>query len=158
MNYRKATIKDVLAVTTMYRELAFYIKNSTKDVYWDFEDFPMNVGEHIVAEYINNEEHCVIVAEEQDELVGMIMLEVISCHLPLSSHQRIGYIGAGYVKETYRRQGIMHKLEELSNDFFRSLSVKYVEVNYLAENKAAKESWNALGYVNFREQARKCIG
>ena len=157
MIYRNAEVKDVPAVTAMFRDLCFHIKESSKDAYWDFEDFPLELGQQMVNQYILDSEKSVIVAEDQHQLVGMIMLEVIGCHLPLSSHQRIGYISAGYVKEAYRHQGIMKKLESMSNDFFRSLSIRYVEVNYLPENKGAKEAWNSLGYVNFREQARKCI-
>ena len=63
----------------------------------------------------------------------------------------------GYIKEEYRRQGVMKKLEELSNEFFRGLSIKYVEVCYLPENAGAKEAWNARGYGCFCEQARKCL-
>ena len=45
----------------------------------------------------------------------------------------------------------------MSTEFFRSLSIRYVEVNYLPANTGAKEAWNTLGYENFREQARKTI-
>ena len=86
-----------------------------------------------------------------------LILEIIPCHMVLSSHKKVGYISAGYVKETHRRQGIMKKLEKLSNDFFRSLSIKYVEVCYLPENAGAKEAWNGMGYHCFREQERKCL-
>lgn len=157
MKYRKATLTDSLVIASMYRDLVFYIKNTAKDVYWDFEDFSLNTCNQIISEYFENDECCIIIAEEQDEVVGMIMLEIISCQLPISSYKRIGYISAAYVKEAYRGNGIMHKLEELSNDFFRSLSIKYVEVNYLTENKGAREAWNSLGYSTFREQGRKCI-
>ena len=157
MIFRKAELKDVSSTAGLFIDLAFHIKDSSKDVYWDFEEMPKEMTEKVITEYIQNEESCILVAEEKDEVVGMMILEVISCHMPLSSHQRIGYIAAGYVKPEYRRQGIMNKLEKMSNDFFRSLSIKYVEVNYLPENKGAKEAWNSMGYVNFREQARKCI-
>ena len=157
MIFRYAEEKDVPSVTAMFRDLCFHIKHSSQDPYWDFEDFPKELGMPLVAEYIHDPERAVIVADQDGEPVGMIMLEVISCHLPLSSHQRIGYISAGYVKEAYRHQGIMKQLEKMSNEFFRSLSIRYVEVNYLPENKGAKEAWNALGYVNFREQARKYL-
>ena len=157
MIYRKATLTDVPGVAVLFRELAFHIKHSSKDVYWDFEEMPLDMTEVAVKGYIENEECCALVAEENSELVGLMLLEVIPCHMPLSSHQRIGYIAAGYVKEAYRRQGVMKKLEEMSNEFFRSLSIKYVEVCYLPENAGAKEAWNGMGYKCFREQTRKCI-
>ena len=157
MVYRKATLEDTTGVATLFRELAFHIKNSSKDPYWDFDEMPLDMTEVAVKGYIENEECCALVAEEDGALVGLMLLEVISCHMPLSSYQRIGYIAAGYVKEAYRRQGVMKRLEEMSNEFFRSLSIKYVEVCYLPENAGAKEAWNGMGYKCFREQARKCI-
>lgn len=86
-----------------------------------------------------------------------MILEVIPCHMVLYSAKKVGYIGGGYVKEEYRRKGIMKELEKMSNDFYRELGIKYVEVCYLPENAGSKEAWNGMGYQCFREQARKCV-
>ena len=75
----------------------------------------------------------------------------------LYSRQKVGYIGAGYVKEAYRKQGIMRELEKMSNDFYKDLGIKYVEVCYIPANTGSKEAWNSMGYQCFREQARKCV-
>ena len=158
MIYREATLNDITNSAILFRELAFHIKHASKDVYWDFEEMPLDMTEEVIKQYIENKESCILVAEDNDELVGMMILEVIPCHLIISSHQRIGYISAGYVKENYRRQGIMRELEKMSNTFFKSLNIKYVEVCYLPENAGAKEAWNSMGYHCFREQARKDIG
>ena len=150
-------LNDVTGTANMFRELAFHIKNTSKDAYWDFEEMPLDMTEQVIKGYIENEESCILVAEENEELIGMMILEVIPCHMVLSSHQKVGYIAAGYVKEEYRHQGVMKELEKMSNEFFRSLSIKYVEVCYLPENTGAKEAWNSMGYHCFREQARKCV-
>lgn len=157
MNYRKATLEDAAQVAVLYRDLAFHIKHTSKDPYWDFEEMPLDLTEVAVKEYIENEESCILVAEENNDIVGMMILEVIPCHMVLYSKQKVGYIGAGYVKEEYRRQGIMRELEKLSNDFFRGLGIKYVEVCYIPKNEGSKEAWNGMGYECFREQARKCV-
>ena len=157
MNYRKATLEEAGQVAVLFRDLAFHIKHASKDPYWDFEEMPLDMTEEVIKGYITNEESCVLVAEDNGTVTGMMMLEVIPCHMVLSSHQKVGYIAAGYVKEEYRRQGIMKELEKLSNDFFRSIGIKYVEVCYLPENDGAKEAWNGMGYKCFREQARKCV-
>lgn len=44
MNFRYAAMPDVPAVTALFRDLCFHIKDSSKDVYWDFEEFPMEMG------------------------------------------------------------------------------------------------------------------
>ena len=157
MIYRKAKTDDALQVAALYRDLSFHIKNGTTDPYWDFEEMPLDMTTEVIKGYIAGEESCVLVAEENADIVGMMILEVIPCHMVLYSGQKVGYIGAGYVKEDYRRKGIMKELEKMSNDFFKDLGIKYVEVCYLPENAGAKEAWNAMGYQCFREQARKCV-
>ena len=157
MIFRKATLDDAAKAAALFRDLAFHIKHSSKDPYWDFEEMPLDMTEAVIRGYIENEESCILVAEEMDDLVGMMILELIPCHMVLCSHKKVGYIAAGYVKEAYRRQGVMKELEKMSNDFFRGLGIKYVEVCYLPENAGAKEAWNGMGYRCFREQARKCL-
>ena len=157
MNYRYATVEDAAQVAVLYRDLAFHIKHTSKDPYWDFEEMPLDLTEVAVKEYIENEESCILVAEENNDIVGMMILEVIPCHMVLYSGQKVGYISAGYVKEEYRRKGIMRELEKMSNEFFKELGIKYVEVCYLPENDGAKEAWNSMGYQCFREQARKSV-
>lgn len=158
MNYREAALHDISGVAAMFRDLALHIKHSSGDPYWDFEDIPLDMAEHMIKEYIENEESCILVAEENEELVGMIILELIPCHMILCSHKKVGYIGAGFVKEGYRHQGVMKELEKRGHAFFRNLGIKYVEVCYLPENTGAKDAWNGMGYTCFREQARKCLG
>ena len=155
MLFRKADLNDTAAAARMFRDLAVHIRDVTGDPYWAFEDLPLPMAETAIEGYIRGEESCVLMAQEGEEPVGMMILEVIPCHMPLSPHSRVGYIAAGYVKEGWRRRGVMQGLEEMSRDFFRSLSIEDVEVNYLPENDGAKEAWNAMGYHCFREQARK---
>ena len=157
MVYRKAELADAAEAARMYRALALHIRDSSGDPYWGFGDLPVEVAIEPITGYIQGAESCIYLAEENGKPVGMIILEVIPCHMPLSPYPRVGYIAAGYVKEEYRRRGIMKELEKRSHDFFRELGIEYVEVNYLPDNPGAKENWNALGYRCFREQARKRI-
>ena len=58
MNFRKANLNDVSEVAVLFRDLAFHIKNASKDDYWDFEEMPLNVPLDIVVDkdmfYFNN--------------------------------------------------------------------------------------------------------
>ena len=157
MVFRKAELADAAEAARMYRALALHIRDSSGDPYWGFGDLPVEVAIEPIKGYIQGEESCIYVAEEDGILTGMILLELIPCHMPLSPFPKVGYIGAGFVKQEYRRRGIMKQLESISHDFFRNLGIEYVEVNYLPDNPGAKENWNALGYRCFREQARKRI-
>jgi len=48
MNYRKATLNDTTGAAILFRELAFHIKNSSKDPYWDFEEMPLDMTEQVI--------------------------------------------------------------------------------------------------------------
>ena len=37
MDYRKASLNDVRSVAVLFQDLTYHIKNSSKDVYWDFD-------------------------------------------------------------------------------------------------------------------------
>ena len=56
MKYRTAALTDVADTANMFRELAFHIKNTSKDVYWDFEEMPLDMTEQVIKDYIENEE------------------------------------------------------------------------------------------------------
>ena len=55
MVYRRATLEDSAQVAVLYRDLAFHIKHTSKDPYWDFEEMPLDLTEGAVKEYIENE-------------------------------------------------------------------------------------------------------
>ncbi len=72
----------------------------------------LDVTEQVITEYIRNDESCILVAEENNEIIGMMILEIIPCHMVLSSHKKIGYIAAGYVKEKYLIKTIFKRRED----------------------------------------------
>lgn len=57
----------------------------------------------------------------------------------------------------YRGMKIMTELEKRITDYFKQCGLMYIEVNFIANNMLAKNTWKGLGYTTFREQARKKI-
>lgn len=64
MDYRKASLNDVRSVAVLFQDLTYHIKNSSKDVYWDFEELSLDTTEGVIKEYIENDESCILVAEK----------------------------------------------------------------------------------------------
>jgi len=148
---------DLAQVAFLHNELAYFIKRETKDEYWDFEELNIEgISQHLKA-FINSEERKVIIAEERGRIIGFIAGEVVSCHLPISSIRKVGYISGAYVLPEFRGKGVMRTLESEMVMFFQALGLKYAELNFLSRNHIARKSWEALGYEVFREQARKKI-
>lgn len=104
-------------------------------MYWDFGELGTSEVEGYLAHVILHKEATILVAVEEKQIVGFLIDEIMTCHLPISSVKKIGYITATYVIPDYRRKGIMKTLEGLAIDFFKKKDLKYVELNSLLENK-----------------------
>ncbi|TYQ15267.1 UNVERIFIED_CONTAM: ribosomal protein S18 acetylase RimI-like enzyme [Acetivibrio alkalicellulosi] len=155
MEYREIFSKEIKQVAKLHSELAYFIQQETKDDYWDFGILPIEgISEHLKG-FINSPERKIFIAKEDEVIVGFIAGEIISCHLPISNTNKVGYISGAFVLTEYRGKGIMKKLEMHIVEFFKSCGINYLEVNFISNNLQAKRCWNGLGYKTFREQARK---
>ncbi len=157
MEYRKVHTSEINEVAALHNELAYYIQKETKDAYWDFGILSIEDISRHLSEFIGHPEHNLLIAKDDNKIVGFIAGELLHCHLPISSVKKIGYISGAFVLSEFRGKGIMKTLEKLMIDFFRTCSVKYVELNFISNNIIAKNSWRSMGYETFREQARKDI-
>lgn len=157
MDYREVLTEEIKAVVKLHNELAYFIQKETGDVYWDFDKLSEEETYAYLLSFIQGSECKICIACEDEKIIGFIMGEKVSCHLPISSIKKIGYISAAYVIPEYRNKGVMKELENRMINFFKESGIKYCEVNFLTYNAVAKTSWSAMGYQTFREQARKEI-
>lgn len=157
MEYREIFVEEIEQVAKLHNELVYFIQKETKDDYWDFGILPIEGISEQLKEFITNSERKIYIAKENQIIVGFIAGEIISCHLPISSINKVGYITGAFVLTEYRGEGIMKKLEMQIMEFFKNHGINYVEVNFISNNLPAKRCWNGLGYKTFREQARKKI-
>ena len=155
--YTEITLSEIHDVAKLHIELSYHLKRTIEDDYWDFEQLSEDKIQKHLETFINDPERKIFVAKAQDTIVGFITAEIIKCHLPISSIKNVGYISAAYVIPDYRKMKIMCNLEKLAVRFFKERKLKYVELNYLAENLIAKNAWESLGYKPFRVQTRKKI-
>ncbi len=155
MEFREMKDNEIEQVGKLHNELAYYIQKETGDAYFDYDNLDLhNITEHLKS-YINHPSRRIYIAEKSGEVVGFIAGEIISCFLSISSIQKVGYISGAYTNPSFRGNGIMKKLENCIIDFFQQNGIVYVEVNFITENKIAKNCWEGLGYKTFRQQARK---
>ena len=155
MQVREMNIDEVEKVGKLHNELAYYIQEETKDVYFNFDILDLQgISEHL-KKYIDDSSKKVFIVEMDSEIVGFIAGEIIHCYLPISSTKKIGYISGAYVIPSLRGHGIMKNLERQITEFFRLNGIEYAEVFFISDNLVAKSCWEGLGYTTFREQARK---
>ncbi len=149
--------EEIEHVAKLHNELAYFIQKETKDDYWNFEILTtQKISEHLKS-FVNSQEGKILIAKENETIVGFISGEIIGCHLPISRIKKVGYISGAYVVDKYRGMGVMKNLEKLISEFFKNRGLDYVEVTFISKNLVARKCWNKLGYEVFREQARKKI-
>lgn len=157
IQFREVLEEELLQVAKLHNDLAYFIQKETKDDYWDFEILCTTQTYEYLQTFINNPERKIYVAVDDKEVVGFLAGEIVLCHLPISSINKVGYISAAYVMPDYRGMKIMTELEKRITDYFKQCGLMYIEVNFIANNMLAKNTWKGLGYTTFREQARKKI-
>jgi ribosomal protein S18 acetylase RimI-like enzyme len=155
IDFTEAQKKDIPRLAVLYINLALYIKQETKDPYFEINEIPEQELTTRLKVDIQDQSKKIFVAVEDNNILGFIACEIIDCFFPFSKINKVGYISAAYVSEDHRRKGIMKKLEIMSTDFFRRHSLEYAELNVISNNVVGKKIWNSLGYNTFREQMRK---
>lgn len=155
VEFREVFISEINEVARLHNELAYFIQAETKDVYWDFGILSEEEISSHLSTFIDNPERRIYVARNEERIIGFIGGEIMQCHLPISSVNKIGYISGAFVLPEYRGIGVMKRLEGLITEYFKECGIKYAEVNFISQNLIAKKSWEGLGYHTFREQARK---
>ena len=155
--YQEADFDDLHEVAELYNEFLFSLKDITKDPYFDFAELSVKDRSKLLKDRFLEEKGLVVVArdEESREIIGFISMAVMNCFLVVSSVREIGYIEGAYVKKAYRRQGILSKLEEMLTNHLLGKGIRYLELNTIANNQMANDSWQKLGYRVFRQQWRK---
>lgn len=157
MEFCKMTKEDITEVAKLYTELIYFVKDETKDEYFQFDKVSENELEKQLTESIGKPELITFIAKEDGNIIAFISAEVKECFLPLSKIKKVGYIGGAYVLPHYRTKGIMKNLENLLIDYFKTQGLLYAELNVITNNFTGKRNWESLGYKTFREQMRKKI-
>ena len=157
MELREVTHNEILDVSKLYIELAYFIKEKTNDDYFNFDELPLDSISSQLGFLITDNSKKIFVAIENGRTIGFIFGEIVGCFLPVSKTQRIGYISGAYVLPKFRGRGIMKSLEALMIGFFKDNNINYVELNTMSKNILAKKSWTGLGYSTYREYMRKQI-
>jgi ribosomal protein S18 acetylase RimI-like enzyme len=142
MEIRVATEKDAKAVSSLYHELFLEMvgqqpANMNADVF--SETFPQNV--------IDDENGDIMVAVENDEIVGFMHLQVLEAPTfgPYLLRKYCVIISIG-VHAAYRGIGIGSKLLESAKDWTRERRLDYIQVDLLVENKATFHIYEKAGF------------
>ena len=86
-----------------------------------------------------------IVAEEDDELVGF-MLCLLYPGRPIFDEKAVGVISDAFVREDRRQKGVMREMLRVALRWFDKNRMKAVEISVSASNLEGRSAWGQLGF------------
>jgi GNAT superfamily N-acetyltransferase len=139
---RRATPEDVPALVALFQELDRL--QSDWRVFTPRPGFYDEVGEKY-RQAMGNENSVVLVAEDDDEVVGMAYGEV---RIPSRfSDERALELSGVVVRAGYRGRGVGRALVREAARFAADIDVDWVELKTFAPNQGAMTFWEDLGFT-----------
>ncbi len=96
----------------------------------------------------------VFIALEDDEIAGVIVVKILKA-LPISKHDRKGYISNLYVREPFRNKGLGKKLAKSAMAWLESEDISCVSLEMHAKNLPAQNLYRGLGFKNYTLEMTK---
>ena len=142
MKVRQATPEDVPSLVALFQELDRL--QSDWRVFTPRPGFYDQVGQKY-REAMETEDAVVLVAEDEDEVVGMAYGEV---RKPSRfSDERALELSGLIVRAGYRGRGVGRELVHEAARFARDAHVAWIELKTFAPNRGAMSFWEDLGFT-----------
>jgi ribosomal protein S18 acetylase RimI-like enzyme len=140
MEIRSATKNDFYRIAEMTRDLTLHMGS-----------FEWTVENHLkhVKRRFSNPAYIHLVAFIDDKIIGFTGAELKSKYT--------AYMLKGYVEPSFRRKGVMRKMEARLIEILKEKGVIKVDLKVDSNNREGKSTWTALGYKTIRETMRKQI-
>jgi GNAT superfamily N-acetyltransferase len=150
INITNAALEDIPAIIELWKRLMEHHKNldpifsRSPDGHEKFAEF--------LKGHIENEDSCVLVATNADDLVGYCMAGVEDYPPVLVRKKYIALFGM-YVAETHRRCGIGQKLIKTLLRYYKGKDTDRIEVKFSTFNESAKLFWTNMGFKPYLKTA-----
>ncbi len=143
LKLRKAEVSDVDTIVSMRLSLQRHLEKSNPLI-WRYTDEKKKLIGKNLEELLADENHLILIAEVDKEVVGFIHGQVQQrlTHLPTV----IGSLATVFVNEGFRRRGIGSRLINEIYKFFRTKKVEDVYLRYVVGNREGVKFWETLGF------------
>ena len=141
---REAKQSDLQQVSTLWLEMVNYHQSLDERASGPASDGQEKFREWM-AQTLSREEHVLLVAEVEDEVVGFIQ-SMLGSNPPPMAPRRIGFISDLAVGASHRRRGIGRQLAETITQWFAQRDANEVKLSAAICNQRAIAFWRALGF------------
>lgn len=156
---RTATTDDLFYLTDALHKTFGALSECDADhpYYAGFSNISIDDLERFALEHLDARLATTIVLLYDGQAVGCIMGKIAPSQVPASGVGLVGWIGLCHVDEAYRKRGGCTELYTELETWFRSKSIRQIELSYMAANAAARPTWGQLGFSPLRVISGKQI-
>lgn len=142
---RPVTLEDYAAVSTLFAQVDQLHAEAHPDLFQHSAE-PAR-SQAWLAQTIDSPDACMLVAEQQDLLVGAILCTIRSSPaFPLFVPRRYGYINELVVRQSFRGQGIGQQLIQHVHIWAQNQGLTELELGVYEFNTSARSLYEHLGY------------
>ena len=151
---RQATGADVSALSELWKEFMDFHKE--RDPHFSRATTGHENFAKFVAEHIQNDMSCVLVAEEKNEIIGYCMASIAK-YPPVFEPTKYGTVFDLAVTEKYRRKGIGKRMFEEIERWFSERKIRRIELRVATSNEVSIAFWHKMGFIPYVETVYKEI-
>lgn len=109
----------------------------------------------MLRQAMSDEATTILVAEEDDELIGYLSLKKqIRPEFALINERKCGYIDQVCVSEQHRRKGIFKKLLTEAKRLVNEWGFDRIELDVWSDNQDARDAFIGTGFRTYKEKMR----
>lgn len=105
---------------------------------------------HLRADILGKEDWCVLVAEADDRIVGM-MTGSLRDPYPVYEPERHGFVGGASVAPDARRNGVGRALFQALKAWFREKGVSTIQLEVGHNNPVSQAFWREMGCTGYMD-------
>jgi ribosomal protein S18 acetylase RimI-like enzyme len=148
---RQATEKDIDTVVELWWEMMDFHARSDDRFHPLHQAEAMDAWEkHLRADVFGNEGWCILVAESDEQVVGM-MIGTLHDPYPVFEPERFGFVADAVVAPVARRTGVGRALFDALKTWFRQQGVSHVQLEVGHLNPTSQAFWRAMGCSGYMD-------
>ena len=147
----KATIKDIIGIIEMIKQICDYHCNFDK-YYKPFSEY--NNLEKEVSGSLKNKNTIVLLAKLNKKIIGYCVGGVESAP-SYAPKIKIGYIYTVIISNEYRGKGVGKKILDELMQWFNEKNIKNIELEVDARNKLGIDFWKNNNFFTYRLKMRR---
>lgn len=150
---RPATLEDYDAVRTLLEQVDQLHAETLPNLFHQSKE-PLRSHEWF-AQFVDNPDTCLFVAEHQGLLVGVVLCTIRSSPaFPIFVPRRYGYITDLVVRESFQGQGIGQRLIQRIHEWAQTQRITEIELTVYEFNTKARRLYEHLGYQTVHRTMR----